>query len=52
MAEPAAVADAFAKHFQSIHNNCSSIDFPRLSLSVSDVDVCKSIKRLNKLRGF
>jgi hypothetical protein len=31
LAEPTAVADAFAKYFQSIHNNCSSIDFPRLS---------------------
>jgi hypothetical protein len=48
------VAYALAKHFQSIHNNCFSIDLPRLSqcsefLSlppVSDADICKAIKRL------
>jgi hypothetical protein len=45
---------AFAKHFQSIHNNCCCIDFPRLSqcselpslASLFDADVCKAIKRL------
>jgi hypothetical protein len=54
LAEPTAVADAFAKHFESVHNNCCSIDLPRLSHSseclplapVSDADVCKAIKRL------
>jgi hypothetical protein len=48
------IADTFATHYQSIHNNCSSIDFPRLSqcseflsvAPVSDADVCKAIKRL------
>jgi hypothetical protein len=54
LAGPTAVADAFAKHFQSIHNNCCSIDLPRLLHSfefltlgpVSDADFCKAIKRL------
>jgi hypothetical protein len=54
LAEPTAFADAFAKHFQSVHNNCCSIDLPRLSqcseflslVPVSDADVCKAIKRL------
>jgi hypothetical protein len=47
-------ADAFAKHFQSVHNNCCSIDLLRLSqcseflslVRVSDADVCKAIKTL------
>jgi hypothetical protein len=54
LAEPTAVADAFAKHFQSIHSNCCSINLPRLSqcsqflslAPVSDADVCKAIKTL------
>jgi hypothetical protein len=60
LAEPTAVVDAFAKHFQSIHNNCCSIDLPRLSqhsqflslASVSDVDVCKAIKRPKPLKSL
>jgi hypothetical protein len=56
LAEPTAVADAFAKYFQSVHNNCCSIDLLRLSqcsellffASVSDADVCKAIKSLNR----
>jgi hypothetical protein len=54
LAEPTAVADALAKHFQSIHNNCCTINLPRLSqcsellslVPASDADVCKAIKRL------
>jgi hypothetical protein len=52
LAEPTSVADAFAKYFQSIHNNCCSNDLPRLSqcseflsvAPVSDADVCKASK--------
>jgi hypothetical protein len=52
--EPSAVADAFAKHFQSVCNNHCPMDFPSLSQSseflsiapISDFEVCKAIKRL------
>jgi hypothetical protein len=52
--ESSAVADAFAKHFQSVYINNCPMDFPPLSQSseflsfapVSDLDVCKAIKRL------
>jgi hypothetical protein len=33
LVEPIRVADAFAKHFQSVYNNCCSMDFNHLSLS-------------------
>jgi hypothetical protein len=54
LAEPTTVADAFAKHFRSVHDNCCLIDLPRHSHSsefssltpVSDADVCKALKRL------
>jgi hypothetical protein len=52
--QPNAAADAFAKHFQSVYNSHSSMDFPHLFQSfefvpialISDADVCKAIKRL------
>jgi hypothetical protein len=52
--DPTAVADAFAKHFQSLYNIHCPIDFPPLSqlseflslAPISDADVCKAIKRL------
>jgi hypothetical protein len=57
--EPGAVADAFAKHFQSVYNNHCLMDIPLLSQSsklsylapISDADICKVVKRL-KLSKF
>jgi hypothetical protein len=54
LVEPCAVADAVAKHFQSVYNNNCSMDFSPLSQSseclslapIFDAEVCKSIKRL------
>jgi hypothetical protein len=54
LAAPTETADNFAKHFQSLNNNCCSINLPRLSHSseflslapVPDSDVCKATKRL------
>jgi hypothetical protein len=54
-----AVADAFAKHFQSVYNSHYSMDFPHLSQSseflslahFSDADVCKAIKRLKSSKS-
>jgi hypothetical protein len=50
-----AIAHAFFTHFQSVYNNHCRMDIPPLSQSseflslapISDVDVCKAIKRLN-----
>jgi hypothetical protein len=49
-----AVADAFAKHFQSVYRNHCPRDITALSKSseflpltpVSDADICKAIERL------
>jgi hypothetical protein len=56
LVQPNAVADTFAKHFQSVYtrNNLCSAEFSPLSqsseflsmASISDADVCKTIKRL------
>jgi hypothetical protein len=58
--EPTAVADAFAKHFQSVYNNCDPLDSPPLSHSsgflslapISDAHVCKASKRLHDIPSF
>jgi hypothetical protein len=58
--EPSAVADAFPKHFHPVCNKQFPIDSSVLfqssaSLSlvpVSDVDVCKAIKRLKPSKSF
>jgi hypothetical protein len=52
--QPSAVADAFAKHFQSVYNKHCPVDITPLSrssefeslASVSDADVCKAIKKV------
>ncbi|PNF41595.1 hypothetical protein B7P43_G11563 [Cryptotermes secundus] len=54
LVQPEAVADAFARHFQSVYNNHCSKDIHPLSPSseflslapISDADVCKAFKRL------
>jgi hypothetical protein len=54
LVQPSAVANAFAKHFQSVYNNHCPVDITPLSQSsefvsldpISDADVCKAIKRL------
>jgi hypothetical protein len=61
-AEPYKVADAFAKHFQSVFSTPSSGVFPSLSQSseflslapVSELDICKALRhlRLSKSVGL
>jgi hypothetical protein len=54
LAEPYNVADAFAKHFQSVYNTSCTGVFPSLSQSseflslapISVVDICKALRRL------
>jgi hypothetical protein len=54
LAEPYKVADAFAKHFQSVYNTPCTGVFPSLSQSsefvslapISELDICKSLRRL------
>jgi hypothetical protein len=54
LAEPYKVADAFAKHFQSVYNTPCTGVFPSpsqfsecLSLApISELDICKALRRL------
>jgi hypothetical protein len=54
LAEPYNVADAFAKHFQSVYNTPCTGVFPSLSQSseffslapISELDICKAFRRL------
>jgi hypothetical protein len=59
LVQPNAVADAFARHFQSVYNNNCPTDFSPLAQSseflslapISDADVCKAIKRLKSSKS-
>jgi hypothetical protein len=52
LAEPYKVADAFAKHFQSVYNTPCTGVFPSLSSEflslapISELDICKALRRL------
>jgi hypothetical protein len=59
LAEPYKVADAFAKHFQSVYNTLCTGVLPSLSQSseflslalISELDICKALRRLRSSKS-